>query len=295
MKIYLTTFASSDLKQSAKRFKKQAEQMGIYDKIFIFSEKDFDDDFKKYVFSLIKKSKSMGYGYFVWQSYFHRIVLNKINVGDVYHWCDVGCHFNYNGLKRLKEYVKIVSTCKSGILAFQYKNPDFMNQNKSFTFPNYMEYEYTKADLIKYFNLSYEHDIINSPQIWGGSFFIKKNKTTEELMNRYQDITRNRFDLIDDDEKKFIEKNCSSFIQHRHPQSVLSILFKMYKCEILSAYESEWALDQNGKRTWSLLEQYPILAKRDKKRNIFFRFIDRQKRTVRRKRKIINDWIKLNN
>ena len=83
MKIYLTTFASSDLKQSAKRFKKQAEQMGIYDKIFIFSEKDFDDDFKKYVSSLIKKGKSMGYGYFVWQSYFHRIDIYIIFISVV--------------------------------------------------------------------------------------------------------------------------------------------------------------------------------------------------------------------
>ena len=285
MKIFLTTFASSDLKSSVKRFRSQAEQLGIYDRIFIFNENDLNDDFNKYVSSLIKKGKKRGYGYFVWQCFFHKLVLNQINTNDIYHWCDVGCHFNYNGLKRLKEYINIVNNSDNSVLSFQYKDPDFKNVYKGYTFPNYMEYEYTKADLIKYFKLTYESEIINSPQIWGGSFLLKKNKFSEEIMDKYYNITRNRFDLIDDDETKFIEKNCPNYIQHRHPQSVLSILFKMYKCNFLSAYECDWALDENNQRTWRHLENFPILAKRDKKKNIFARFIDRQKRTIRRKKK----------
>ena len=51
----------------------------------------------------------------------------------------------------------------------------------------------------------------------------------------------------------------------------------------ISAYESEWALDERGQRTFDHLENYPIIARRDKKRNIFFRFIDRQKKNYRRK------------
>ena len=39
MKIYLSTFYSSDLKRSANRFKMQAKGMQIYDKIFMFTEK----------------------------------------------------------------------------------------------------------------------------------------------------------------------------------------------------------------------------------------------------------------
>ena len=127
MKIFLTTFASSDLKSSVKRFRSQAEQLGIYDRIFIFNENDLNDDFNKYVSSLIKKGKKRGYGYFVWQCFFHKLVLNQINTNDIYHWCDVGCHFNYNGLKRLKEYINIVNNSDNSVLSFQYKDPDFKN------------------------------------------------------------------------------------------------------------------------------------------------------------------------
>ena len=93
--------------------------------------------------------------------------------------------------------------------------------------------------------------------------------------------------MIDDDISKFQEKSCEGYIEHRHPQSVLSILFKMNNCDLISAYESEWALNEKGKRTFDHLEFYPLLAKRDKKKNILSRFFDRQKKTFRRLKKKI--------
>jgi len=148
---------------------------------------------------------------------------------------------------------------------------------------NGTKYFYTKADLIKYFGLSYNDEIIQSPQVWGGSFFIKKCKSSEDLLNKHYDITRNRYDLIDDDESKFVEKALPGFISHRHSQGVLSILAKKINCKFISAYESEWALDERGNRTFEHTNSFPIIAKRDKQKNIFFRFIDRQAKNIRRR------------
>ena len=53
-------------------------------------------------------------------------------------------------------------------------------------------------------------------------------------MAEHYNLCRNRFDLIDDDESKFIEKSCKGYIHHKHPQSVLSILFKMNNCKIFN-------------------------------------------------------------
>ena len=63
MKVYLSTFYSPDLKRSAQRFKEQAEKMKIYDKIFMFTQDDLNDDFKNYVTTLLKLGKKKGYGY----------------------------------------------------------------------------------------------------------------------------------------------------------------------------------------------------------------------------------------
>ena len=103
----------------------------------------------------------------------HQLILSKIDEGDIYHWCDVGCHFNTKGISRLKEYIDIVSKDTNGFLGFSYKNPNFEGKYKNYKYLENFEYEYTKSDLIKYFNLSYDDPIIQSSQVWGGSFFIK--------------------------------------------------------------------------------------------------------------------------
>ena len=48
-----------------------------------------------------------------------------------------------------------------------------------------------------------------------------------------------------------------------------------------SAAECEWA-EFNNKRIWNHLKHYPILARRDKKYNIFKRFLNRQVKTLNR-------------
>ena len=289
MKVHLATFYSFDLKRSATRFKSQAEEMGVYDYIHLFNLNDLNDDFKNYVLSLIKKGKKRGFGHWVWQTYIHQVVLSKMKEGDIYHWCDVGCHFNKRGKHRLKEYIEIVTKNKNGCLFFSYKKPNFGNQYDSYYYAPNLEFEYTKSDLIKFFNLSFEDKIIHTPQVWGGSFFLRKCLTSEKLLKQHFEITRNRYDLIDDDESKFIEKSFPGFISHRHSQSVLSILAKKVNCDFISAYESEWALDESKNRTYNHLYNLPIIARRDKKKNIFLRFFDRQKKTYARlKKKLFN-------
>ena len=283
MKVHLATFYSLDLKRSADRFRQQVEEMGIYDYVHIFNQNDLNDDFKNYISQLLKKGKKRGYGHWVWQTYIHQLVLSKMDEGDIYHWCDVGCHFNKQGVWRLKEYISIVEKDVNGCLFFSYKKPNLEKKFSKYCFPKNLDIEYTKADLIKYFNLNQDDRIINTPQVWGGSFFLRKCETSENLMKEHFNITRNRYDLIDDDENKFIEKSFPSFKAHRHSQSVLSILAKKINCDFISAYESEWALDENGQRTYDHLWNYPIVARRDKERNIFLRFIDRQKKNYKRK------------
>jgi hypothetical protein len=56
----------------------------------------------------------------------------------------------------------------------------------------------------------------------------------------------------------------------------------------ISAYECDWAYLDN-QRTWTHLEDQPIVAKRDLKYNIFRRFVNRQKKSLRRlKLKFVN-------
>ena len=64
-------------------------------------------------------------------------------------------------------------------------------------------------------------------------------------------------------------------------QSIFSIISKINNINKVSASECDWA-EYNGQRKWDHLINYPILAKRDKKFNIFKRFFNRQKKTLNR-------------
>ncbi|MDA7841011.1 hypothetical protein N9A10_01205, partial [Candidatus Pelagibacter sp.] len=122
-------------------------------------------------------------------------------------------------------------------------------------------------------------EIINTPQFWAGSFFIKKTENSLYFMKQWLDIFFKRFDLVDDTNSK--KENHTDFIENRHDQSVFSILCKKNFITALSAYECDWALFDN-KRTWSHNIDSPILAKRDLKYNILKRFLDRQKKNLKR-------------
>ena len=41
--------------------------------------------------------------------------------------CDIGCHFNLGGKKRLEDYINIVSNDEIGFLGFDYKSLDDTN------------------------------------------------------------------------------------------------------------------------------------------------------------------------
>ena len=68
----------------------------------------------------------------------HQNILSKLEYGDVYHWCDVGCHFNVQGKKRLEDYINIVSKDENGFLGFDYKNLEDESFSE-YNFPNYLE------------------------------------------------------------------------------------------------------------------------------------------------------------
>tara|TARA_Y100000992_G_C21248609_1_gene484663 strand:- start:192 stop:1058 length:867 start_codon:yes stop_codon:yes gene_type:complete len=280
-KKYLIAFASPDLQRSVSRFYDQAEKIKFYDEICIFKIDDINLDYKKKILDLInKRNKKRGYGYWFWKPLIILQLLKKIQENDIINYVDIGCHINLNGVDRLKHYIKKLQTSEKGILGFQYY-PLKDYDNKNFKFPIPLEYRYSKADLLKYFNVLEKKEIISTPQYWSGNIFLLKNKFTISFINKWLKVFDERFDLVDDTPSNI--KNFDDFVHNQHDQSVFSILSKLEKVESLSAYECEWFY-HNGTRYWEHTKNNPIIAKRDLQYNLFKRFLIRQKRTFNRYR-----------
>ena len=274
--LFLCSFASPDLKNSVKRFLKQSKSISLYKDTKVFSWDDLSLQKKKQIKFFFKNKNRRLYGYASWKP---EIILNYLNLipeNSILQYSDIGCHLNKHGTERLKQYLEIVK--KNNILAFQYIDPKFLINNK-LNFQIYYEKEYTKEDLFKYFDISKGSIIRNSEQVWSGSMFLKNNNKTRKIIKKWLEIC-NISNLIDDSPSK--EKNDQRFIEHRHDQSVFSILCKLNNIICLSASECEWAEDKNG-RFWDHLKNYPIHAKRDKKLNVLKRFFLRQHKNIKRK------------
>ena len=275
--IVLLAFGTDDLNKSAKRLKLQALESKYYSDIKILSSKDLDKNAINFIENVIKKNGKRGFGYWFWKPYLILKVINELKDNDIIHYLDIGCHIN-NNINKFKKYISLLDADTRGLIAFQYY-PIVNEVFKDIDFPKREEYKFTKADLFDYFGYLNNDKIINTPQFWAGSFFIKKNDFCIRFLENWIEVFKNNFELINDSPSS--KENFPGFIENRHDQSVFSLLCKKNSISSVSAYESDWAIKKN-QRTWEHNKTNPFLAKRDLKYNFFRRFINRQKRTLSR-------------
>ena len=266
MKTYFLTFASSDLEKSLNRITKEANDLNFYDSILSYSEIDLETNFKNF-FDKYLKYGVRGFGYWCWKPQIILQVLDKMDDGDILQYSDVGCHLNKKGLDRLSQYFELTKTTETGILAFQNKLPEYPLKYDGREMLNYLEYEWVKGDLIDYFNVRNNANIINTPTIGATVIFIRKCEQSVEIIKKWLDIIKINFNYIND--VKSNSPNFIGFIEHRHDQSIFSILCKLNNVETLSAYEYYYPSKENlNIPDWSILSNFPIWAKRNKKYNL---------------------------
>ena len=277
-KIYLCSFASPDLNLSVNRFKNQAKLLNFYENIKVYGSKDLPEKIKLRIKSFNYPVKKMRlYGYACWKPYIIKKYFDELPNEAILQYSDIGCHFNYKGINRLKDYIELCN--RENALVFQYRIPDWYKQYENYKFQEYFEYEYTKAETLNYMGVVKDLKIVNSQQIWSGCFFIKKNDFGEKILSEWLSLS-GVDDIISDNTSKI--DNHKNFKEHRHDQSIFSIICKKNNIFSLSASECEWAEYQN-ERLWNHLDKFPILAKRDKRFNFIKRFINRQMKNFKRK------------
>ncbi len=276
-KIYLCSFASDDLDLSVKRFLSQAKNMNIYNDIKVFRPKDLSEKLKQRLKILFNNGgRNRYYGFDTWRPEIISKCLNDMPDGSILHYSDIGNHLNNLGIWRFKEYLQ--KTIDNNLVVFDYREPPDQLIIENYRYQKYFEYEYTKGDIFEYFNIKKDSNIYNSHQVWGGTFFLQKGNFSNLFLDQWHQANKNTF-LFDDTKSKI--ENHDKFKGMRGCQSVFSILSKINEAYKFSASECEWA-ENNNHKVWDHILNYPILAKRDKKFNFLKRFINRQKKTLRR-------------
>lgn len=213
-KIIFVSFGSVlRFSKAIQRIRKEAESFQIFDEIHVVDETILQDDFWNRHRGFVERHYWRGFGYWIWKSYITLKFMERLEENDILFYCDVGCVLNIDGIERFKEYIDIVKNSDSGILSFR--------------MPNLLERSWCKMDLIHHLNC---FDVMDCEQLLGGVFFIRKNKKNEDLVRKWYDTCCD-YHYIDDTQSHL--ENDPIFSEHRHDQSVFSLLRNKYGTEIL--------------------------------------------------------------
>lgn len=241
MNIHTLTFGSPSEKYdwTLDRLKKQSESINLFETINIFTEKnifDFCPDLKIHKNFM---SSTRGYGYWIWKYFLISEMFENMLYDDILLYLDAGCSINKNGIERFKFYLQMVE--KHNILAFKMEH---------------LEKKYTKKDTYLRV-IGKDINFYNEGQVHASCFFIKKTKDTINFVNEIKNVcVEKNYHYINDN--KSLEKNDETFIEHRHDQSVFSLMCKKYKAFLIDD-ETYWEPNWN-----SFGKNYPIWVTRIK-------------------------------
>ncbi len=236
-KLHFVSFGDDKYARTKMRLKKQATDSNFFSSINIYSPKDFGEDFPHMEFI---QNNQRGFGYWIWKLYFILKKMEQIQKDDVVVYTDAGSSVNKCGKKRLHEYLQLIKD-ENDILCFQMHH-----------FP---EYKYTKNDVFEFFNLS-EHERTTG-QIHATVILIRKTERSHAFLKKMYNHISTNTNLITDTPS--VSPNRVGFIDHRHDQSVFSVMMKAEYTNKAIVTEETWPAD--GK-DWKTINHVPILATR---------------------------------
>lgn len=288
MRRVFLSFADTRLHRSAQRLAAQACSLNFFDEIVILNENDLSAEFAE-LFSDVLVPTVRGFGYWCWKPQIVLQTLERLEFGDIIQYSDIGCHLNPGGRQRLEEYFEIASNCPSGILGFEASYPQAPFPHDGREIPDWPDAHWAKGDLIDYLGVRDRLDILHSPTIQSGVFLLKKTPAVVQLITAWRDTYIKNFALADDSQSK--SSNFPGFVEHRHDQSIFSLLCKLSNACTLSASEFWYPLyPGRPEGDWETLRNFPIHAKRDLDFGIFGNFNRRIELEKAVMKKRIKSW-----
>jgi hypothetical protein len=218
-KKYFITFANENFEGALKRISQQVSLMNVFDVIYPYTDKDLEsftefwDRHGEFV-----KNNPKGHGYWIWKSYLTLKTLEEMNDGDILVYADAGCEINYEGITTLDSFIHIVKTNNKGFLSFQLNDLMYHHEER-----------WTKMDLLRHFGVDVPH-FCSSLQLHSTYFVLEKCPNTMKIVNMWYDTVCN-YHFIDDSPS--ILENNKYFCEHRHDQSVFSVIRKLYETQFI--------------------------------------------------------------
>jgi hypothetical protein len=210
MSVHFCTFGSMPTYGPAlARIGKQAQDSKYFESVNCFTQNN-TPGLAAHADFIAKSPK--GYGYWIWKPLIILETMRKAQENDVIVYADAGCYINSTpeAKRKFEIYLSLVKKNAPHRINFQLSYPEEM---------------YTKNDVLSYFQaMGTEH--ATSRQIAGTYMILVNTPENRAIMEELHQIMGSDNHHLHDDSPSRIP-NAPSFIDHRHDQSVLSVLMKM--------------------------------------------------------------------
>jgi len=246
--IFITFGSHGGYIDAAVRLTNQANTFQLFTNNIAYTGKylQLDKPFWKQHGHFIKNNKR-GFGYWIWKPYLILKTINQMKDGDILLYLDCGCELDFSEKKYLIEYIEIVKQDK--LMA---------------CYTTHIEKLWNKQDLINNLDMNQEHYLI-TPQREAGAILLLVCDETRKLVEEWY-ATACNYSMIDDTPS--IQPNYIEFKEHRHDQSIFSLLTKKYNlCSDISinTYCIKYLRNRSGytllkPKYWYLTTPYIILV-----------------------------------
>lgn len=232
MKKILINYANNKYYQAQKKNSETGKIIGGFDEIVSYGVNDIDAEFKAKNSSILNESR--GAGYWLWKPYFIVKKLSEMNNGDILFYADSGSHFIHN----VDPVIDVCKKTSNGILLFTLE--DFHTHKK-----------WTKRDCFHYMELDKE-PYLSVNQILASFVVCIKNDSNVEFFKEWLMYAQDPR-IITDNQNVCGLENYPEFKDHRHDQSILSLLGRKYNISTVPDI-SQWGNDRRDKSIPQILE-----------------------------------------
>jgi len=228
MKKYCITFAGGDANyyDAGNRLVEQVNNLELFHNVQLFTDKDLktDEEFWGKHSSFIENNKR-GYGYWIWKPYIIKKMLEQMENGDILLYMDCGCEVN---IKKKGDFISLFQGIQNG---------EVLDENTCIidSYTGWPEYNWNKMDLILLLDMNDEKYLLPN-QNQASTLLLYVCNNSRQLVNEWYDIACDYHNI---DDNPSIARNIDGFIEHRHDQSIYSLLVKKKNlfCKTKSMYD----------------------------------------------------------
>ena len=209
-RVRLVSFADGPFAPRAVRFCWEAARMELFDEIRVYNAARLPAAFR-YRHLRYMQTHRRGFGYWIWKPQVILAALQDSAPGDQVVYLDVGFTLNRSGRPRLQEYLEIAQDSRQRMLSFQ---------------SVHTEAHWTKGDLAHRLSVQNRPAVMNTSQLSSGFLILGNTPENLALVQQWQMLaTESSYRYSDDSPSRL--PNHPEFCEHRHDQSISSLLRKL--------------------------------------------------------------------